>query len=168
MLTSINQFRKQISEKQLISASAKPKHGKMHQALGIPEDKEIKDVYTSGRKLAEDLVAKVGRKEAASMLAFVANINKEEDIYDRALRAVKNINESYAMDVDNGDIGDEYAKAVLDRALEDHRDTGEWNLVKAFKKIVDADAGLMPGDEGNIRASLQNILDILKDQIDFI
>jgi hypothetical protein len=102
------------------------------------------------------------------MLAFVANINKEEDIYDRALRAVKNINESYAMDVDNGDIGDEYAKAVLDRALEDHRDTGEWNLVKAFKKIVDADAGLMPGDEGNIRASLQNILDILKDQIDFI
>ncbi len=60
--------------------------GRMHKVLGIPEDKEIKDVYKSGKKLAKDLVNKVGLKKAQGMLAFVANINKEDDIFDVALR----------------------------------------------------------------------------------
>jgi hypothetical protein len=119
---SLHSGKNNIQEKQLISASAKPKHGKMHQVLGIPEDKEIKDVYTSGRKLAEDLVAKVGRKEAFSMLAFVANINKEEDIYDVALRAVKNVNESVQSDISKMSASD-ILDVFKDTAARDHRTT---------------------------------------------
>lgn len=93
IITSVLEFKKHISEKKLISDVAKPKKGKMHKVLGIDADKDIQDVYTSGKKLAADLVAKVGKKKAQGMLAFVANINKEHNIYDKALTALKNIEE---------------------------------------------------------------------------
>lgn len=60
--------------------------GKMKKALNIDDDKQVSDVYTSGKKLAKDLVNKVGLKKAQGMLAFAANIHKEQDIFDVALR----------------------------------------------------------------------------------
>lgn len=93
MITNINEF-KEFNEKKLITDTAKPKPGKMHKALGIPDNKEIQDVYTSGKKLATDLVKAVGKKKATGMIAFVANINPEVNIYDKALKALDKIDES--------------------------------------------------------------------------
>jgi ribosomal protein L24 len=95
LITKLSDFK----EKKTITANAKPKKGKMHQELGIPEDKEISDVYTSGKKLAEDLVKKVGKKKATGMLAFAANIHKGKDLFDTALKAVHLIEESVTNEV---------------------------------------------------------------------
>lgn len=85
---------------------AKAEKGLMHKLLNIPQDKKISDVYTSGKKLAEDLMkavkdsktvpAKDAKRKTASMLAFAANWPSEgkNTVIDKALRAVKNINES--------------------------------------------------------------------------
>ncbi len=51
----------------------------------------------------------------------------------------ENISEDYKMDLDAGDMGDEHAKAVLDRAFEMHRQAGagnSWNLQAAFDAVV--------------------------------
>lgn len=72
-------------------SDVKIKKGKMHKILGIPEDKEIEDVYTSGSKLAKDLVAKVGKKKASSMINFAANINSANNIFDKAQKSLENI-----------------------------------------------------------------------------
>lgn len=62
--------------------------GKMHKLLNIPEGKKILDVYTSGEKLADDLLKATNNdyKEVTGMLAFSANINSEYDIFDIALK----------------------------------------------------------------------------------
>lgn len=66
--------------------------GKMHKLLGIDTKEKIEDTYTSGIKLAQDLYDKVkDKKEVTGMLAFAANINKETDIFDKALSAVDEI-----------------------------------------------------------------------------
>lgn len=77
--------------------------GLMHKILGIPQDKKISDAYSSGEKLATDMLkavkskklvpAKQIRKKATSMLAFAANWPKEgkNTVIDRALKAIKNI-----------------------------------------------------------------------------
>lgn len=72
---------------------AKPKKGKMHKMLGIPEDKEIQDVYTSGKKLAKDLLNACNgdKKKATGMLALPANANSEKNVFDAALSAMKNL-----------------------------------------------------------------------------
>lgn len=88
------EFLTQVDEGKKTFAKVHPKKGKMHKVLGIPEDKEIKSVYTSGKKLAADLVAKVGKKKAEGMLAFAANVNKADNIFDKALRALKNVNKN--------------------------------------------------------------------------
>jgi len=62
----------------------KVKKGKMHTLLKVPDDKNIEDVYTSGEKLAKDLIKEVGKEKAAGMINFAANINKEKNIYDDA------------------------------------------------------------------------------------
>ena len=79
----------------------KAERGLMHKILDIPEDKKIEDVYTSGKKLAEDLLkgvknakivpAKDVRKKATSMLAFAANWQSdgENSILDKALNLIK-------------------------------------------------------------------------------
>lgn len=51
--------------------NVKPETGKMHKALGIPEDK----------------------KKVAGMINFAANINKEKDIFDQAQNELENIEE---------------------------------------------------------------------------
>lgn len=94
MITKISEFKLVLEGNKLISDTAKPKKGKMHKVLGIPEDKEIHDVYTSGKKLASALIAKVGKKKAQGMLAFAANINSAHDIFDKALSALKSIDEA--------------------------------------------------------------------------
>lgn len=68
-----------------------PKKGEMHDLLNIPRDKKISDVYTSGEKLAKDLVKALGgdQKKAASKLALPANANADKDIFDTALAALK-------------------------------------------------------------------------------
>lgn len=66
--------------------------GKMHKKLGVPENKNIKDVYSSGKKLAKDLLKAVGnKKEATGMIAYAANVNSEKNVFDDALKAVKNL-----------------------------------------------------------------------------
>jgi hypothetical protein len=76
------------------STEVEPKKGKMHEILGIPTNKKISDVYTSGKKLAADLLKKTGdRKEATSMLSFAANVDKTDNVLDAALKAIKNIKE---------------------------------------------------------------------------
>ena len=65
----------------------------MHDLLGVPQDKEISDVYDDPMKLAKDLVDAVGgdQQEATGMLAFAANINPAINIFDKALKAMKEI-----------------------------------------------------------------------------
>jgi hypothetical protein len=66
--------------------------GKMHRVLDIPEDENISDNYDSGEQLARDLVDAVGdEQEASGMLAFAANIDPEDNIFDDALEAIGEI-----------------------------------------------------------------------------
>jgi hypothetical protein len=91
----IHTFESFLDEGELYDVKKKVKAGKMHKLLGVPEDKEITDVYTDPKKLAEDLVKATGdKKEAAGMLAFAANINPKENIFDKALRVMPDVEES--------------------------------------------------------------------------
>jgi hypothetical protein len=80
------------------SKDVKIEKGKMHKILDIPEDKKIIDVYKDPKKLAKDLLDKTSKKEAAGMLAYAANINPKENIFDEALKELKNIQESGMID----------------------------------------------------------------------
>ena len=92
MIQTINEYRKVYEAAKKDKPKVKP--GKMHTALGIAKDKEIKDIYKSGKKLATDLVAKVGKKSAMKMLNFAANTNKDITLYSAAVKALEKINES--------------------------------------------------------------------------
>lgn len=83
-------FESFINEAKQLS-DVKIKKGKMHKLLGVPDDKEITDEYTSGEKLAKDLVKALGgdQQEAAGMLAYAANINPANNVFDDALSALK-------------------------------------------------------------------------------
>lgn len=89
-MKNIQNYTTFINEKMWVS-DVKPKKNSMKKALGIPEDEQIKDHYTSGKKLAEDLVSKLGKKKAASMINFAANANKEDNIFDVAQKHLKNL-----------------------------------------------------------------------------
>lgn len=69
------------------------KKGKMHRLLNVPADKKIIDVYTDGKKLAQDLLNALNgdKNKAASMLAFAANVDARNNILDTALHAIKNL-----------------------------------------------------------------------------
>lgn len=73
------------------SKGVKIEKGKMYKVLGIPDDGKIIDNYKDGKKLAKDLVAKVGKKEAAGMLAYVANLDPKQNVLDIALKSMKEI-----------------------------------------------------------------------------
>lgn len=71
---------------------AKVKRGAMHKALNIPDGDDIKDHYTSGKKLAKDLIDAVGLARASRMINYAANANKDKNsIFDVAQRALKNM-----------------------------------------------------------------------------
>jgi hypothetical protein len=84
-------------------SESKSTKGLMHKMLGIPVDKKIEDVYTSGKKLAEDLLKGVKKSEivplknvrskATSMLAFAANwpSDGKNSVLDKALVAIKDV-----------------------------------------------------------------------------
>jgi hypothetical protein len=73
--------------------SVNVKKGKMRKLLKIPADQKVTDVYTSGEKLAKDLLKAVNgnKKEASSMLAFSANVDPENNVLDKALHAIKKL-----------------------------------------------------------------------------
>ena len=77
-----------ISEKKKWAAEVKPKKNSMHDILGIDPDQKISSHYKSGKALADALIAKVGRKKAASMINFAANVSSAEDIFDAAQKAL--------------------------------------------------------------------------------
>ena len=103
-LTHYSDFVESLNEaKKSIDTSGVEK-GLMHDLLNIPEDKKIADVYKSGRKLAEDLVAAIKREKivpekevqskAAQMLVFAGNWPKTDSknsIFDVAARYVKHL-----------------------------------------------------------------------------
>lgn len=84
-------------------SETKSNKGLMRKILGIPQDKKINDVYTSGKKLAVDLLKGINsakivpekdvRKKATSMLAFAANwpSDGENSVMDKALDYIKYI-----------------------------------------------------------------------------
>ncbi len=65
--------------------------GEMHKALDVPKDKKISTHYTSGEQLARDLIDAQGREEAAGMINFAANVNSEDNIFDRAQTVLSRI-----------------------------------------------------------------------------
>lgn len=73
-------------EKKKWSKDVDVKKGKMHDILNIPKDETIKSRYTSGEKLAKALIGKTSRSEAASMLAFAANIDPADNVLDAAVK----------------------------------------------------------------------------------
>lgn len=80
----------QDDEDEKWAQDADPEEGKMHRLLDVPEGENIEDHYSDGQQLADDLVAATGdESEAASMLAFAANVNDERDVFDDALDAIK-------------------------------------------------------------------------------
>lgn len=90
----IKKLEESIVEKEKWAKDVKVKKGKMHKLLNIPDDKEVSDVYTSGEKLAKALMAKVkNEKEVTGMLAYPANTNPKDNVFDKALRYMKKIGE---------------------------------------------------------------------------
>jgi len=83
----------QIIEETQWLKDIKIKSGKMTRLLNIPNGKKIIDVYTSGEKLAKDLVKAVGgnKKKAAGMLAIPANANPENNVFDVALKSIHKV-----------------------------------------------------------------------------
>lgn len=66
--------------------------GKMHDLLDVPQDENISDKYDDGEQLARDLVDATGdEQEASSMIAYAANIDPEDNIFDDALDAFNEI-----------------------------------------------------------------------------
>jgi len=68
--------------------SGKVRRGKMHEVLGIPENKDIDDVYKSGESLARALVRKVGRGRAMKMINWAANASGDP-LYKQARAYLK-------------------------------------------------------------------------------
>lgn len=64
----------------------------MHKVLGLNPDEDITDVYSSGKKLAQDLLDAIGdEKEIAGMINYAANINPADNIFDKAQKALKKL-----------------------------------------------------------------------------
>ena len=81
-----------LNEKEKWAKDVKPEKGKMHRMLGLKPDENIATKYTSGKKLAADLLkAAKNKKEATGMLAFSANISPKDNVFDKALRAMKDL-----------------------------------------------------------------------------
>jgi len=73
--------------------------GKMKQALGLDADEEVEDEYTSGQKLAKDLLNAVGDvQEVNGMFAFAANVRDDDDsVFARAHRMLDDAAEDLGM-----------------------------------------------------------------------
>ena len=69
------------------------KQGKLRKLLNIRDSESIDDAYTSGSKLARDLLKKVDYEEAIKMLVFAANMNPEIKVLKSAVNACKRMKE---------------------------------------------------------------------------
>ena len=70
----------------------KVKKGKMHNVLGLDEDESIESKYKTGESLAKALMSKLNNeKEVTGMLAFAANVNSDNNVFDAALHYMKKI-----------------------------------------------------------------------------
>jgi len=97
-MSILNYLKETLIDEEKWAKDVNPKKGKMHKLLNIPDDKKVSDVYTSGEKLAKALVKATGsEKEASSMLAFAANVDKTDNVLDKALRYMKKINTNEAI-----------------------------------------------------------------------
>ncbi len=85
-----------LNESEKWAQDVKPKRGKMHDLLNIPDGKQISQVYTSGETLAKALVRALNgdEKKASSMLAFAANVDKTNNVLDSALHYMKKIGDN--------------------------------------------------------------------------
>jgi hypothetical protein len=103
-LSSYGDFVQNLNESKKGIDTSGVRKNLMHELLDIPEDKKISDVYKSGRKLAEDLVNALERKnvvpkkdvqaKAAQMLVFAGNWPKTDvknSVFDVAARHVKSL-----------------------------------------------------------------------------
>lgn len=69
------------------------KQGKLRKLLNIKDGNSIDDAYTSGSKLARDLLKKVDYEEAIKMLVFAANMNPDIKVLKSAVNACKRMKE---------------------------------------------------------------------------
>ena len=69
------------------------KQGKLRKLLNIKDSDSIDDAYTSGSKLARDLLKKVDYEEAIKMLVFAANMNPNIKVLKSAVNACKRMKE---------------------------------------------------------------------------
>lgn len=69
------------------------KQGKLRKLLNIPDDKQVEDVYTSGNKMAKDLLKHVPYEAAIKMLVFAANMNPDIKVFKSAVNAIKRMKE---------------------------------------------------------------------------
>lgn len=78
-------------KKESFSDKFKPKKGKMHKLLGLKEGEKVIDAFETGKELYDALMKATNndKKEVIGMLAFVAQINPERNIFDDALKLVK-------------------------------------------------------------------------------
>ena len=76
---------KDLKEEYLVEV----KQGKLRKLLNIPGDKKVDEVYTSGHKLAADLMKKVKYDAAIRMLVFAANMNQNSKVFKSAVNAIK-------------------------------------------------------------------------------
>ena len=103
-ISEYSEFVENINEAKKSIDTSGVRKNLMHELLDIPEDKKISDVYKSGRKLAEDLVAalkkekdvpeKDVRAKAVQMLLFAGNWPKTDaknSVFDVAARHVKTL-----------------------------------------------------------------------------
>lgn len=67
-----------------------PDEGKMHKILGVEPGEKIEDKFKSGEDLYKHLLSKLkDHTKVIKMIAYAANISKENDIFDAALRYAK-------------------------------------------------------------------------------
>lgn len=65
------------------------KEGKLRKLLGVPNSKNIEDVYKSGKQIASVLMKKVKYEDALRMLVFASNMNPENRLFKSAVRSLK-------------------------------------------------------------------------------
>lgn len=103
-LSSYDNFVDDLNESKKSIDTSGIRKNLMHELLNIPEDEKIADVYKSGKKLAEDLVAALKRNKvvpekdiqskAAQMLVFAGNWPKTDSknsVFDVAARHIKSL-----------------------------------------------------------------------------
>lgn len=104
------------------SKDVKIKGGAMHKALGIDPKEKLTAHYTSGAKLAKDLIKAVGRSKTAKMIAFAANIKGgKDDLFDKAQSALKKIKkETVAESTEASEEAEQELQQVIDSGSADY------------------------------------------------